>query len=278
MEDMGQPPDLLLITWNRLYYAEQTIATLLADQSDFRLYCWDNGSTEGTADLIASLDDPRICEKHFHEKNVKQEEPCRWFFNKAQSDLVGKIDDDILLPHGWLERIAPMVRSDQRIGMLGCWNFMEYDWDDNLADMNTVQTKLGPVFRMTILGGCSFLMRTRTALKYLIPKEKIRSPGIPIDRRRMTFDNWITGISRPPFFAHHMDDPRSEYCVREDQDGRISSLTGRTRGFSSIDDYAAWIAKDANDRLVVPYAKQLRKLRINYYRNKLIKIKKNVGM
>ncbi len=36
------------------------LANLLADPSDFRLYCWDNASEDGAADLIAKLDDPRV--------------------------------------------------------------------------------------------------------------------------------------------------------------------------------------------------------------------------
>ena len=55
-----EPVDLLLITWNRREYVEKTLANLLADPADFRLYCWDNASEDGTADLIAELDDPRV--------------------------------------------------------------------------------------------------------------------------------------------------------------------------------------------------------------------------
>ena len=271
--NMNQPPDLLLITWNRIFYAKKTVTKLLEDRSDFRLYFWDNASEDGTADLIASLDDPRICEKHFHRENVKQSEPCHWFFNRAKSDLVGKIDDDVLLPHGWLLRIAPMIRADKRLGMLGCWNYMKSDWDDKLADLNTVHTKMGPVFRMTTLGGCSFLMRKELSLKYMMPHHKT-DYGIPINRLKMAFDGRISGIPRPPLFAHHMDDPRSKFCVNRDNKGQLSSLTGRSKGFNSADKYAEWIAKDANRRLLVPYSKQLWKLKIDYYKNILRKIKK----
>ena len=273
---MSSPPDLLLITWNRLEYAEKTITNLLEDPADFRLYCWDNASVDGTADLISSLEDTRICEKHFHKANVKQQEPCRWFFNRAKSDLVGKIDDDILLPHGWIERIAPMLRAESQYGMLGCWNFMESDWDDWLAELNTVQTKCGPVFRMTTLGGCSFLMRKELALKYLIPAKDMLGHSIPIDRPKMALDGWISGIPRPPLFAHHMDDPRSEFCVKEDEKGRISALTGRSLGFQAVDDYAAWIAEDARQRLTLPFSKQLWELRIKYAKNIFWKIRQNI--
>ncbi|MEQ9022138.1 MAG: glycosyltransferase, partial [Pseudomonadales bacterium] len=126
----------LLITWNRRDYVEKTLSNLLVDPSDFRLYCWDNASQDGTADLIASINDPRVVKRHFNKENVNQYEPCIWFFETATSDVIGKVDDDILLPAGWTERIAPMIRQEPKFGMLGCWIFMPEDWNESLAQKN----------------------------------------------------------------------------------------------------------------------------------------------
>jgi GT2 family glycosyltransferase len=130
---MNAPVDLLLISWNRRHYLEKTLVSLLTDPADFRLYCWDNASEDGAADLIASANDPRIIQKHFSKQNVQQRTPCLWFFEKSTSDLVSKVDDDILLPHGSIETIASLLRRDPRFGMLGCWTFIPQDWDEQLA-------------------------------------------------------------------------------------------------------------------------------------------------
>ncbi len=255
---MPDPVDLLLITWNRRHYAEKTIANLLADPADFRLYCWDNASEDGTADLIASLDDPRIVVKHFSRKNLKQKVPCLWFFEMAESDVIGKVDDDILLPHGWIERIAPMVRAEPRFGMVGCWVFMEDDWDEELAQQRSMSIGGFSIQPSIGFAGCAFLCRTAHARRYAV----LTDSGIPLNRTRMTLDGLVHGCALPVLFAHHMDDPRSPHYVGGGLDRPDASLTARNHGFRDEAAYAAWIARDARRACAADYASDLRDLRI----------------
>ena len=258
---MSTVPDLLLITWNRSSYLEKTIETLFSAKSDFRLYWWDNASDGLTRELHESLSDDRIAMRYRSNENVGQFEPFHWFMDNATGDVLGKIDDDILLPEGWIEQIGPMVQSDPRLGMLGCWIFMETDWDGTAAELNTTETAAGPVWQMTCVAGHSFLMHRRIADRFLM-----HSPfghGIPLDRIQMALEGIISGIPIPPLFAHNMDDPRSPYCVGADDEGQLSALTGRSLGFANAEQYSSWIAEDASTRLRVPYARQVRRLRLS---------------
>lgn len=253
--------DLLLITFNRSAYLKKTLQALLSDSADFRIYWWDNASTDETREIIATANDPRIVAKHFHDRNVGQQEPVRWFLSTATSDVVGKIDDDILLPAGWTQRIAPIVRSNAQIGMLGCWIFMPEDWDEQAASLNTITVNGHQILRVTSVAGHSFLARRSVMQDYLMAETT--DHGIPIDRTKMALDGIISGIPTPPLFAHNMDDPRSDECkFKIGADDPQSALTGRCHGFKSAEDYAAWIARDARTRLTVRYETQLLRLRI----------------
>lgn len=205
------PVDLLLITWNRRGYVEKTLENLLASDADFRLHCWDNNSQDGVADIIASLDDPRVVKKNFATENVKQRTPTLWFFEQAKNDLIGKIDDDILLPDGWISKIAPIVRNNDNAGMLGCWIFMEDDWDESLARHKFVTLKEHEVFQNMWIAGQSFLARKEVLLRYIQPKNV--GLGFPIDQYRMTRDGFINGFPLPIIYAHNMDDPRSVHYL-----------------------------------------------------------------
>lgn len=256
---MVQPVDLLLITWNRREYVEKTLPTILSDPSDFRLYCWDNGSQDGTADLIAAIDDPRVVKRHFNSENVGQYKPCMWFFETATSDILGKVDDDILLPAGWVDRIAPMVRKEPKFGMLGCWIFMPEDWNETLALHNIIELSGERVFRCTTIAGQSFLARKEHLVRYSIPNEESYSHGLPVNRMQMSLDGLISGYPLPILYAHNMDDPRSPMNVKTKSGnlGSDAALTARKLKFESAEDYAKWIAADARRRQEIPFDKQI---------------------
>src|SRR5262245_4759531 len=259
---MIEPVDLLLITWNRREYVEKTLPNLLASKSDFRLYCWDNASVDGTADLIAGLDDPRVYHRHFAPENVMQNKPTRWFLENAQSDVVGKIDDDILLPDGWIERIAPLVRSEPRFGLLGCWIYMPDDWDETAAAHKIINVGGTRVFQNMWIAGQSFLARRKLLTDYLLPPDY--GYGFPVDQSRMSLNGYIHGYPLPIMMAHNMDDPRSSYCLmnRPGGMGEQAAMTARKRGFDSPEAYGAWIAADARNVITEPLSLQLDRERI----------------
>jgi len=257
-----RPVDLLLITWNRHVYVEKTLAHLMASASDFCLYCWDNASKDGTADLIASLNDPRVVRKYFSTENVMQRAPSLWFFNEAKSDVVGKIDDDILLPEGWIERIAPLVRSEPRFGMLGCWIYMPEDWDESVAEHKIIELGGIRVFRNLWIAGQSFLARREVLHRYVTPEERY-GYGFPIDQTSMSADGLVNGFPLPILFGHNMDDPRSPHCLmnRPGGMGEQAALTYRVRGFETVESYADWLAADAAKLLRESVETQLREMR-----------------
>ena len=128
---MSIPVDLLLISWNRRDYFERTLNNLLGSDANFRLYCWDNGSKDGVADILADIKDERIAEKHFCPVNVMQGYPTEWFLEKSQSSIIGKIDDDTLVPHNWIDIIGPAIHKHSKLGMVGCWTFWPDDFERN---------------------------------------------------------------------------------------------------------------------------------------------------
>lgn len=256
---MKEPADLLLISSNRRRYLEKCLSRLLGGSSDFRLFCWDNGSSDGSAELIASLDDPRIEDRCLAPRNVRQREAFLWFLGRAKSDLVGKIDDDILLPEGWIERLAPLLRREPRFGMLGCWTFLAEDWDEKKAAHKIIELAGVPVFRNAWIGGTAFLARRDTISNYIKPAGT--GYGLPIDQIIMSEDGLINGFPLPLLLAHHMGDPRSEHFQPE-LDGSLGE-TARRKGIASAARHAEWIAADAEEILREPLEAQLRRYRIH---------------
>jgi hypothetical protein len=256
---MSEPVDLLLITSNRRSYVEKAMRTLFEDPADFRVYWWDNHSVDGAADVVASLCDERLVERHLSPVNVLQGFPTLWFLDRVRSDVVGKVDDDILLPAGWTSRLAPMIRSEPSCGMLGCWHFMPEDWVEEKARKNFVEFTDFTLLRATTVPGHSFLMRTDHLRRY----QCLDVAGLPLNRFQMAVDGLVSGFPIPLMFAHNMDDPRSPHCRLRDPDLPVEqmSFTMKRLGFKSVDEYGSWIAADALYRQVTPFKRQLRRLK-----------------
>lgn len=256
-----QPPDLLLITWNRRGYLEKTLPHLLSNPEDFRLYCWDNASTDGAADLIRDLKDERVVVKHFSNENVRQREPSIWFLENAKGTLAGKVDDDILLPHGWLGRCAAPILADHAFGLMGCWIFMPSDWEEITHKPNIYERAGHQYLRVIKRAGQSFLARRDLMRKYLTPAGT--GYGFPVDQSKLTFDGFINGYPLPIMMAHNMDDPRSEHCLlnRPGGMGEQAAQTMRARGFKTAEEYGEWIRQDARNLVSVPFEEQMRELR-----------------
>ena len=271
---MVEPADLLLITYNRKQYVQKTLNHLLNSSSNFRLYCWDNASVDGTADIIASIDDERVVKRHFNPENVNQVEPCLWFIETAESDVIGKIDDDILLPEGWTDRFTPLVRQEPKFGMLGCWIFMPEDWNPTLATHNILEVSGHSIFRCTMIAGHSFVARR----EYLRRYSRKMSTGIPVDRVQMSIDGLISGCPLPLMYAHNMDDPRSRLNLTM-QSETISSdagITCRRLGFDSPQAFADWIAEDALIRQKIPFHQQIMWHKITRDQSKIGRIKQRL--
>jgi len=257
---MTEPTDLLLITHNRLGYVRKSVPRLLESPHDFRVYWWDNASTDGTVDFIESLDDPRLVVKRHASENVCQYEPTIWFLERSRSQVIGKVDDDVLLPTGWCGQLESMVRADSRFGLLGCWIFMPDDWVTRWALRRARKIAGFSVLRNVGVQGQSCVIRKELMKAFLKPDEN----GFPVDQVKMSAEGFVNGFPVPPLFAHNMDDPRSPHYIpgTPDEARAPTGLTAVRLGFKTGDEYAKWIAADARQRQQRPFFLQLALARI----------------
>ncbi|MEX5504495.1 glycosyltransferase family A protein [Pseudomonas putida] len=94
-----------LLTYNRLHYLEQSIAAVLAQSyEDFELLVLDNGSSDGTAEFILRLQDPRIRYVR-NSRNISSVEfNCRSAYHLALGRRVIVTHDDDVMERDMLER------------------------------------------------------------------------------------------------------------------------------------------------------------------------------
>jgi glycosyltransferase involved in cell wall biosynthesis len=256
--------DILMITWNRFDYAKRTIDNLLSTNDDFHIYWWDNGSVDGVAEYISGLDDKRIVLKHRSDSNVMQAIPTRWFLEQSRAAIIGKLDDDTLVPDGWIKTIGSAIEQHNKLGMVGCWTFWPEDFERNSGPAQKKIKTFGAHRILTNIGigGTAFLMKKKLALKYLVKDHN--GTAFPIDRERMSAGGYCSGWYFPLIWAEHMDDPRSAYCVnRDDSSKNMSALSAKVRGFKTRLEFLDWIKTDADKILASDTSNQISKYKFN---------------
>jgi len=93
---------IVVLTHNRVDLLKKCVENVLFRTSEAtrEIVIWDNGSTDGTAQYLASLDDPRLCVIR-SETNVGHNGYARGFRQTTSAYMV-ELDDDVVdAPAGW---------------------------------------------------------------------------------------------------------------------------------------------------------------------------------
>jgi GT2 family glycosyltransferase len=103
---IADPPDgaiaVVVLTHNRRHLVQKCVENLLLHTSEAtrEIVIWDNASTDGTAEYLATLEDPRIRVVR-SERNVGQNGYARAFRQTTAPYLI-EVDDDVVdAPDGW---------------------------------------------------------------------------------------------------------------------------------------------------------------------------------
>ena len=109
---------IIVPTFNRVGYLRETIASILQqDYHDFDLVVADNASTDGTAELLAAVNDPRL--RHARRAtNIGWRANFNQALDRAESEYVALVaDDDRLLP-GALTRAVRCLDEAPNVGLV----------------------------------------------------------------------------------------------------------------------------------------------------------------
>lgn len=234
--------DILMITHSRPHYTSLSLRRLL-DTCDerTRIWLWHNGTDEATLAVVRPLaSHPRVHAFHHSEANVRLREPTNWLWQNATGDLLGKVDDDCLVPHGWIQTLRLAHADEQRFGIVACWHFDEGDFDPALSGRKIREFRGGHRLVMNVwLGGSGYLMKSACVKRLGLLKSQ---QSFTDYCGRVAASGWVNGWYYPLLYQEHMDDPRSPHSLlRSDEDlQRYLPLSALSNGVTTL---AAWQAQ-----------------------------------
>ena len=124
-EETKLKTDVLFIARNRLEFTRESFAALIAntDWSLVDTLCvYDDGSTDGTRDWLmkASIDAPeQISLKIISSRLGAPAAIMNDYLARSTSELFAKIDNDVIVPPGWLNRCMDVMVKCAGLDLLG---------------------------------------------------------------------------------------------------------------------------------------------------------------
>lgn len=119
--------DLIFLAYNRLEYTRATLAALLANtewNQVRKVYVYDDGSTDGTRELLQQTEWPAPAELFFGKFGGPVAIMAHYLTKSPATPVFAKIDNDTMLPPGWLTECLQVMAKSPELGLLGieAWN------------------------------------------------------------------------------------------------------------------------------------------------------------
>lgn len=109
---------IVILTCNQLSLTIQCLESLWRNTSSpYELIIVDNGSTDGTVDYLRSLGDKIILIEN--PKNLGFSKGCNQGLGVSSGDQILFLNNDTVLPPGWLEPMVKALYLDDDVGMTG---------------------------------------------------------------------------------------------------------------------------------------------------------------
>ena len=108
---------IIILAWNELPYTRLCVESVLRNTSPpFELVLVDNGSTDGTPEYFAGLADAKFIR---NETNLGFPKGVNQGIEAASGEYLVLLNNDTIVPPGWLDRMVAAAESGDDVGMVG---------------------------------------------------------------------------------------------------------------------------------------------------------------
>ena len=123
---MSEVITLMMVTYNRLNLTKQTLDNIISNTDlPYNLVIIDNASSDGTVDFLKSFKESGLMQKLIIIYNDVNKgiaigrNQGLLEANKLNTDWYSTIDNDVLLPNGWISQCINILKNNKDYGMVG---------------------------------------------------------------------------------------------------------------------------------------------------------------
>lgn len=115
--------DILYVAWNRLEFTKFSFQMML-ENTDWsrvaKLVVYDDNSQDGTAEFLSdAIKDSPVPYEFWQGEYHSPPAVMNLYISRSDADWFAKIDNDIVVPPGWLEAMQEVIAGDPAVELLG---------------------------------------------------------------------------------------------------------------------------------------------------------------
>ena len=208
----------------------------------------DNGSTDETVNFLKKLKHPNIEKIIFNKKNQGLVKPTKIFWKEIDAELVGKIDNDILVPREWIRNLVKAHKSIPSLGVIGYSHYRKEDFNYEKVALKVEEINNIKFRRQPWIGG-NYLMKKSTVLKHPYYRQSWKGfkkrvlYGFNSYQEKLTNSGFIHGYlcdeKKALYNWEHIDDPRHQLFLKDEDYFKIRNMSEK-----DIIDFYKWNAKN----------------------------------
>ena len=247
---------ILFFTYDRLEYTKLALKALLENtEYPFELHIVDNASKDGTVEFLKDLEllyPETIRSIIFNKENLGLAGPTNDFWNRVVADYYGKVDNDTVVPKGWLQKLITAHEKIPELAVVSAYHFPVDEVDMEVISKKIITKDGISILTDTHVGGCAYLIKksikNMAGLMKVDPSKKIH--GWTEYQNRLNKMGYIIGYFYPLIALDYLDDPRNENCLIDSHYMDYSKEIWRERGIDlkDINQIKTWLIKD-NERI-----------------------------
>ena len=211
--------DILYITYNRIDATKITLPKLLQSTTyPFTLTIVDNGSSDNTvsylSEIFNSYKSKKVINLSLNNKNEGLSKPTNEFWKTSEADLLGKIDNDILVEDGWLEKLVSAHEKIPDLAVIGGLHFPKQVVSYNKCKQNIFHYDDIQILRQPYIGG-NYIGKKNILLKNGFLEEtsntQFQLGGWTGYQQRLTSKGYIIGYYYPLIYFKHIHNASNAY-------------------------------------------------------------------
>jgi GT2 family glycosyltransferase len=189
----------VILTWNSVAHLEKCLASVAramqGRQLEYEILVFDNGSRDGTAELLARLAeaDRSHLVPFYQPENIGTTRSRNILFAAARGDYLCVMDSDVELEAGTIATLLPLLSADPRLGIVvPRVEYASGAWQKSIDRFPTLLDKMSRLFRLRAIEereGRRFADLTEPfdvdyaiSAFWLLPRRLLQTVG-PLDER-----------------------------------------------------------------------------------------------